>query len=172
MSLRIKREYLEAVHSWNSSRTSSITCPLPSWASTATTAASSSTGISCATSPNAFGPSGSPGAVAYGIRQWFGYERFDDPAPVFLLNDLYRTEWRLYHNFFCSSVELLDKERIGSKTYRRYDRPNTPYQTGPGIQPHPSENQNPPDRPVPCPQSLHAAGVHGNQTEKNLRSLL
>ena len=32
-----------------------------------------------------------------------------------LLNDLYRTEWRLFHNFFCPSVKLIAKERIGSK---------------------------------------------------------
>jgi hypothetical protein len=62
------------------------------------------------------------------IRQWLGYERFDDPRVVPLLNDLYRTEWRLFHNFFCPSVKLIAKERIGSKTIKRHDRPKTPYQ--------------------------------------------
>ena len=62
------------------------------------------------------------------IRQWLGYERFEQPALVPLLNELYRSEWRLFHNFFCPSVKLLDKERIGSKTYKRYDTPKTPYQ--------------------------------------------
>ena len=62
------------------------------------------------------------------IRQWLGYERFDDPALVPLLNELYRTEWRLFHNFFCPSVKLLEKERTGSKTYKRYDKPKTPCQ--------------------------------------------
>jgi hypothetical protein len=62
------------------------------------------------------------------IRQWLGYERFDDPCLVPLLNELYRSEWRLFHNFFCPSVKLLGKERIGSKTRKRYDRPKTPYQ--------------------------------------------
>ncbi len=37
-------------------------------------------------------------------------------------------EWRLFHNFFCPSVKLLGKERIGSKTRKRYDSPKTPYQ--------------------------------------------
>ncbi|MBK7551271.1 MAG: hypothetical protein IPI61_06140 [Syntrophaceae bacterium] len=45
-----------------------------------------------------------------------------------MLNDLYRTEWRLFHNFFCPSVKLLEKERIGSRTRKRYDTPKTPYQ--------------------------------------------
>lgn len=62
------------------------------------------------------------------IRQWLGYERFDDPALVPLLNELYRTEWRLFHNFFCPSVKLLEKERIGARTRKRYDTPKTPYQ--------------------------------------------
>jgi hypothetical protein len=39
------------------------------------------------------------------VRQWLGYERFDNPAVVPLLNALYSTEWRLFHNFFCPSVE-------------------------------------------------------------------
>jgi hypothetical protein len=62
------------------------------------------------------------------VRQWLGYERFDNPQVVPLLNDLYRHEWRLFHNFFCPSVKLLAKKRIGSKTYKRYDSPKTPYQ--------------------------------------------
>ena len=62
------------------------------------------------------------------VRQWLGYERFDNPQVVPLLNDLYRHEYRLFHNFFCPSVKLLAKERIGSKTYKRYDAPKTPYQ--------------------------------------------
>jgi hypothetical protein len=60
--------------------------------------------------------------------QWLGYERFDDPRIVPLLNDLYRNEWRLFHNFFCPSVKLIAKERIGSKTIKRHDSPKTPCQ--------------------------------------------
>jgi hypothetical protein len=61
------------------------------------------------------------------VRQWLGYQRLDDPKVVPLLNDLYRQEWRLFHNFFCPSVKLLSKERIGSKTIKHHDRPKTPY---------------------------------------------
>ena len=62
------------------------------------------------------------------IRQWLGYDRLDNPKVVPLLNDLYTKEWRLFHNFFCPSVKLIAKERIGSKTIKHHDAPKTPYQ--------------------------------------------
>lgn len=62
------------------------------------------------------------------IRQWLGYRRFEDPLIVGLLNDLYKNEWRLFHNFFMPSVKLQAKERIGSKIVKRHDSPKTPYQ--------------------------------------------
>jgi len=62
------------------------------------------------------------------IRQWLGYRRFEDPKIVALLSDLYKTEWRFYHNFFIPSVKLQVKERIGSKIVKRHDSPKTPYQ--------------------------------------------
>jgi hypothetical protein len=62
------------------------------------------------------------------VRQWLGYERLDNPKVVPLLNNLYIEEWRLFHNFFLPSVKLIAKERIASKTIRRYDPPKTPYQ--------------------------------------------
>ena len=62
------------------------------------------------------------------IRQWLGYDRLDNPKVVPLLNNLYANEWRLFHNFFCPSVKLIAKERIGSKTIKHHDSPKTPYQ--------------------------------------------
>lgn len=62
------------------------------------------------------------------VRQWLGYERLDQPQIVPLLNNLYRREWRLFHNFFCPSVKLIAKERSGSKTIKHHDSPKTPYQ--------------------------------------------
>ena len=62
------------------------------------------------------------------IRQWLGYERLDNPEVVPLMNDLYTSEWRLYHNFFCPSVKLIAKKRVASKVIKRYDKPKTPYQ--------------------------------------------
>ena len=62
------------------------------------------------------------------VRQWLGYRRFEDPLIVDLLNDLYKKEWRLFHNFFMPSVKLQTKERIGSRIMKRHDSPKTPYQ--------------------------------------------
>jgi hypothetical protein len=62
------------------------------------------------------------------IRQWLGYDRLYNPNIVPMLNNLYTKEWRLFHNFFCTSVKLIAKERIGSKTIKRHDSPKTPFQ--------------------------------------------
>jgi hypothetical protein len=62
------------------------------------------------------------------IRQWLGYDRLDNPNIVSLLNNLYTREWRLFHNFFCPSVKLIAKKRIGSKTIKHHDPPKTPCQ--------------------------------------------
>ena len=62
------------------------------------------------------------------VRQWIGYDRLDNPQTVPLLKNLYTQEWRLFHNFFCPSAKLLQKERIGSKTLKHHDSPKTPYQ--------------------------------------------
>ncbi len=51
------------------------------------------------------------------VRQWIGYARFDRQLLVTLLNDLYRNEWKLFHNFFHPSVKLISKERVGSLGY-------------------------------------------------------
>ena len=62
------------------------------------------------------------------VRLWLGYDRFDNPQIVPWLNDLYKNEWRLFHNFFCPSVKLIEKKRVASKIIKRYDKPKTPYQ--------------------------------------------
>lgn len=60
------------------------------------------------------------------VRQLIGYDRFDHPQLVDLLNDIYTSEWRLYHNFFLPSMKLVAKHRRGAKTVKVYDRPKTP----------------------------------------------
>ena len=62
------------------------------------------------------------------VRQWLGYQRFEDPRIVELLNELYTTEWRLFHNFFLPPPKLLDKRRLRSKIIKIHDDPKTPYQ--------------------------------------------
>jgi hypothetical protein len=62
------------------------------------------------------------------VRQYLGYDRFEDPAIVSLLNDLYTTQWRFLLNFFMPSMKLIDKQRIKSRIIKRYDAPQTPLQ--------------------------------------------
>jgi hypothetical protein len=62
------------------------------------------------------------------VRQWIGYNRFSNPLLVDLLNDLYKDEWRFFHNFFLPSMKLKEKMRIGSRIKKIHDDPRTPYQ--------------------------------------------
>lgn len=62
------------------------------------------------------------------VRQWLGYHRLDNPGVVALMNNMYKSEWRLFHNFFCPSTKLIEKKMVASKTFKRYDNPKTPYQ--------------------------------------------
>src|SRR3989338_5802474 len=62
------------------------------------------------------------------VRQKLDYRRFENQKMVELLNDLYKYEWRLYHNFFLPSVKLIEKERLRSKVVKKHDKPKTPYQ--------------------------------------------
>jgi hypothetical protein len=62
------------------------------------------------------------------IRQYLGYQRFDKPELVNLLNELYTSQWSLYFNFFIPSVKLIDKVRMGSKIIKKHDAPKTPLQ--------------------------------------------
>ena len=61
------------------------------------------------------------------VRQWLGYERIEKADLVALINELYRT-WGLLHNFFCPTLKLESKVRHGSKSKRKYGRPQTPHQ--------------------------------------------
>jgi hypothetical protein len=60
------------------------------------------------------------------VRKLVGYLRYDTPALVTALNDLYRHEVRLFQNLFLPSVKLVGKVRVGARVRRRYDVPRTP----------------------------------------------
>ena len=60
------------------------------------------------------------------IRQYFGYQRFNNPAVVDLMNDLYQHEYSSLVNYFLPSVKLVKKERIGAKIIKHHDKPMTP----------------------------------------------
>ncbi|MCL0106929.1 hypothetical protein M1N63_00655 [Thermodesulfovibrionales bacterium] len=61
------------------------------------------------------------------VRKLLGYLRYDTLGEV-VINDLYRSELRLYKNFFQPVMKLVSKERIGGSLKRKYDTPKTPYQ--------------------------------------------
>jgi hypothetical protein len=60
------------------------------------------------------------------VRRAVGYARYQGPAALRLLNELY-AELRLHTNFFQPVMKLLHKERRGAKVKKTYDRPTTPY---------------------------------------------
>jgi hypothetical protein len=62
------------------------------------------------------------------VRQFIGYQRFDNPDTVNMLNDLYLNEWRFYLNFFLPAFKLIEKKRDGSKIIKKFSSPLTPYQ--------------------------------------------
>lgn len=62
------------------------------------------------------------------VRQLLGYDRFDKPELVDLINDLYKHECSLYNNFFCPTLKLKEKLRVNSKYVKKYYPPKTPYQ--------------------------------------------
>jgi hypothetical protein len=61
------------------------------------------------------------------VRRPLGYLRYDTPAELELINDLYRNELRLYKNFFQPVMRLVRKDRVDGKIKRRYAKPQTPY---------------------------------------------
>jgi len=62
------------------------------------------------------------------VRQLLGYQRYDQPELVEMVNTLYRNEWRLLQNFFMPVMKLQQKRRCGAKVHKRHDRPMTPAQ--------------------------------------------
>ena len=61
------------------------------------------------------------------VRHTVGYDRWETEQELILLESIY-DDLRLYINFFQPSFKLIEKERIGNKTIKRYDIAKTPYQ--------------------------------------------
>jgi hypothetical protein len=61
------------------------------------------------------------------VRHVIGYDRFESPQELELLNSIY-TDLRLYVNFFQPVLKLIGKEQVGKRTVKRYDEAATPYQ--------------------------------------------
>lgn len=62
------------------------------------------------------------------MRELFGYERFDDPTLVPLMNEIYQAYWCPLQNYFTPSMKLIAKERIGGRVKKHYDEAKTPAQ--------------------------------------------
>src|SRR3990167_3891880 len=63
------------------------------------------------------------------VRQIFGYSRIENRAVLEPMNDVYRKECALLHNYFHPTIKLQDKERVNAKIIKRFEKmPKTPYQ--------------------------------------------
>jgi len=61
------------------------------------------------------------------VRQLFGHDRFEHPQLVPLMNELYTREWSQFQNHFRPTLKLQSRDKRGSRTVRRYEKPQTPY---------------------------------------------
>jgi hypothetical protein len=61
------------------------------------------------------------------VRQHFGYERYDNPAAVPLINALCKGALGQMLNHFLPTQKLSGKRREGNRTIREYGDPQTPY---------------------------------------------
>ena len=61
------------------------------------------------------------------VRQTVGYHRYDTPAELELLNQIWALQ-RLTTNHFAPQQKLIKKVRRGAKVSKTYDDPATPYQ--------------------------------------------
>jgi hypothetical protein len=60
------------------------------------------------------------------VRLWFGYERYDNPEVVPLINALCKGALHQLLNYFLPTMKLEKKERVGSKMVRHYGPVLTP----------------------------------------------
>jgi hypothetical protein len=61
------------------------------------------------------------------VRQHFGYERYDNPEAVFLINALCKGALGQMLNHFLPTQKLARKRREDQRTIREYGPPQTPY---------------------------------------------
>lgn len=60
------------------------------------------------------------------VRLWFGYERYDNPEVVPLMNALCQGALNQLLNYFLPTMKLEKKQRVGSKMIRKYGEAQTP----------------------------------------------
>lgn len=65
------------------------------------------------------------------VRELVGYERFDTPRELELLNEIWELD-RIFTNYLLPQQKLVSKTRHGAKVTKKHDRPATPYQRATG----------------------------------------
>lgn len=60
------------------------------------------------------------------IRQWFGYERHDNPEVLEMINELVKGPLNHLLNYFHASLKLKNKEKKNHRIVRHYDEAKTP----------------------------------------------
>jgi hypothetical protein len=61
------------------------------------------------------------------VRSLVGYLRFDTPAELAVLNEIWETDWQ-FTNLLCTQQKLISRERVGAKIIKRHDPAATPHQ--------------------------------------------
>ena len=61
------------------------------------------------------------------VRSLVGYLRFDTPAELALLNEIWNLDWK-FTNLLCAQQKLISRERVGAKVIKRHDTARTPHQ--------------------------------------------
>jgi hypothetical protein len=60
------------------------------------------------------------------VRLWFGYERYDNPEVMPLINALCKGPLNQLLNYFLPTLKLESKERVGCRVVRKYGEAATP----------------------------------------------
>ena len=62
------------------------------------------------------------------VREFFGYGRLDWKKAVDLMNNVYRSKWRILQNIYSPQQRLITKQRILSRIKRKMSEPKTPWE--------------------------------------------
>lgn len=61
------------------------------------------------------------------VRSLVGYLRFDTPAELAKLNEIWDTDWQ-FTNLLCTQQKLISRQRVGAKIIKRHGPALTPHQ--------------------------------------------
>jgi hypothetical protein len=90
------------------------------------------------------------------VRELVGYLRFDTPAELALLNEIWALD-ATYTNYLLAQQKLVFKQRQGAKVTKRYDRATTPHQRALG---HPALSEGAATSMDATMASIHPADLY------------